>query len=214
MNKILAIIGAGDLGRQIAYHAMHDNHFNTVIFFDDFNQDKLVDGFKLLGKTEAVLDSYNQGLFTDLIIGIGYKHMQERSNLFNRFKDKIPFVNIIHSSCIVDSSVKLGKGIVMYPGSIIDANVVIGDNVLINIGCVIAHDTNINSNCFLSPSVNLAGFVNVGEKSILGINCTVIDNIKIHSNTQIGGGGVVIKNINKNGLYVGNPVRFIDKNNI
>ena len=42
----------------------------------------------------------------------------------------------------------------------------------------------------------------------------VIDNIKIHSNTQIGGGGVVIKNINKNGLYVGNPVRFIDKNNI
>jgi UDP-3-O-[3-hydroxymyristoyl] glucosamine N-acyltransferase len=91
---------------------------------------------------------------------------------------------------------------------------VIGDNVLINIGCVIAHDTNINSNCFLSPSVNLAGFVNVGEKSILGINCTVIDNIKIHSNTQIGGGGVVIKNINKNGLYVGNPVRFVDKNNI
>lgn len=209
MNKILAIIGAGHLGQQIAYHAINDNHFNAIVFFDDFNHYKLINNCQILGGVDNILDAYDKGLFTDLIIGIGYKHMQERSNLFNRFKDKIPFVNIIHSSCIVDPSVKLGKGIVMYPGSIIDANVVIGDNVLINIGCVIAHDTNINSNCFLSPSVNLAGFVNVGEKSILGINCTVIDNINIHSNTQIGGGSVVIKNINKNGLYVGNPVRFV-----
>lgn len=209
MNKILAIIGAGDLGRQIAYHAMHDNHFNTVIFFDDFNQDKLVDGCKIFGEIENILDFYNKGFFTHLIIGVGYKHMQERSNLFKRFKDEIPFANIIHSSCIIDSSVKFGKGIIVYPGSVIDANVVLGDNILINIGCVIAHDTSIDFNCFLSPSVNLAGFVNVGEKSILGINCTVIDNINIHSNTQIGAGSVVIKNINKNGLYVGNPVRFV-----
>ena len=86
---------------------------------------------------------------------------------------------------------------------------IIRDNVLINIGCVIAHDTSVDAHCFLSPSVNLAGFVNVGEKSILGINCTVIDNINIHSSTQIGAGGVVVKNINKNGLYVGNPVRFV-----
>jgi len=209
MNKILAIIGAGDLGRQIAYHAINDNHFNTIVFFDDFNQNKLVDGCKILGKTENILDFYKKGFFTHLIIGVGYKHMKERSNLFEKFKDEMPFANIIHSSCIIDSSVKLGKGIIIYPGSVIDANVVLGDNILINIGCVIAHDTSIESNCFLSPSVNLAGFVNVGQKSILGINCTVIDNINIHSNTQIGAGSVVIKNINKNGLYVGSPVRFV-----
>jgi sugar O-acyltransferase (sialic acid O-acetyltransferase NeuD family) len=209
MNKILAIIGAGDLGRQIAFHAITDNHFNTVVFFDDFNQNEIVDGCKLIGGSESVIDLYNKERFTHLIIGVGYKHMQERSNLFKRFKGKVPFANVIHSSCIIDSSVKIGEGVVLYPGSIIDANVIIRDNVLINIGCVIAHDTSVDAHCFLSPSVNLAGFVNVGEKSILGINCTVIDNINIHSSTQIGAGGVVVKNINKNGLYVGNPVRFV-----
>jgi acetyltransferase-like isoleucine patch superfamily enzyme len=44
---------------------------------------------------------------------------------------------------------------------------------------------------------------------ILGINATVIDNITIVSNTQLGGGSVVIKNIEHSGLYVGNPTRFI-----
>tara|TARA_B100000214_G_scaffold124414_1_gene88304 strand:- start:6369 stop:7001 length:633 start_codon:yes stop_codon:yes gene_type:complete len=209
MNKILAIIGAGDLGQQIAYHAISDNHSNTIVFFDDFSKKKLIDGCQVLGTVDDILDSYNKGLFTHLIIGIGYKHMDKRFDLFRRFNDKIPFLNIIHSSCILDSSVKLGSGIVMFPGSILDANVVIGDNVLINIGCVIAHDTTIESDCFLSPSVNLAGFVNVGKKSILGINCTIIDNIDIESSTQIGAGSVVIKNIDKKGLYVGNPVRFV-----
>ena len=209
MNKTLAIIGAGDLGKQIAYHAISDNHFNTVVFFDDFNQNELINNFQVLGKVDDVFDSYNQGLFTHLIIGIGYKHMQERSDLFNRFKKDIPFTNIIHSSCNIDSSVMLGTGIVMYPGSILDANVVISDNVLINIGCVIAHDTKIESDCFLSPGVTLAGFVNVGTGSILGISCTVIDNININPNTQLGGGCVVIKNINKKGLYVGNPAYFV-----
>jgi acetyltransferase-like isoleucine patch superfamily enzyme len=61
----------------------------------------------------------------------------------------------------------------------------------------------------LSPRVALAGFVTVEEMCILGINATVIDNINIVSKTQIGGGSVVIKNIEQSGLYVGNPIRFI-----
>lgn len=42
-----------------------------------------------------------------------------------------------------------------------------------------------------------------------GANIKVIDNISIVSKTQIGGGTVVTKNIEHNGLYVGNPQRFI-----
>ena len=49
----------------------------------------------------------------------------------------------------------------------------------------------------------------IEEKCIIGINSTVIDNITIISNTQLGGGTVVIKNIIQSGLYVGNPQKFI-----
>jgi len=209
MTKILGIIGAGHLGQQIAYYAISDNHFDKVVFFDDYTDCKFVNGFNVLGKIKDVINCFNENLFTELIIGIGYKHMERRKFFFNQFRDCIRFASIIHSSCYVDSSVKYGVGIVVYPGSVIDARVTLKNNILINVGCTIAHDTTINSHCFLSPRVALAGLIEVGEQSILGINCTIIDNISIAAETQIGGGSVVIKSISEKGLYVGNPVRYI-----
>jgi UDP-3-O-[3-hydroxymyristoyl] glucosamine N-acyltransferase len=78
-----------------------------------------------------------------------------------------------------------------------------------NLGCCIAHDALIGAHTFLSPRVAIAGFVKVEEGCNLGINSTIIDNIAIAANTQIGGGSVVIKAIEKSGLYVGNPVRYV-----
>ena len=34
--KTLGIIGAGDLGQQIADYAINDNHYDGVVFFDDY----------------------------------------------------------------------------------------------------------------------------------------------------------------------------------
>ena len=34
--KKLALIGAGDLGQQIAWHAKQDGHYEVVGFFDDY----------------------------------------------------------------------------------------------------------------------------------------------------------------------------------
>ena len=49
--KKLAIIGSGDLGRLIAYHAIQDNQFQVVGFFDDYAKTgSSVDNIKILGK--------------------------------------------------------------------------------------------------------------------------------------------------------------------
>lgn len=207
--KTLAIIGSGHLGQQIAHFAIIDGHYKEVVFFDDFNEEKEVNGFLIKGKTSLIEDSFKGNIFDELIIGIGYKHMGARKRLHEKFVLKVPFATIVHSSCIVDPTAILGSGTIVYPGSIIDANVNIKDNVLINIGCAVAHDTIIHSHCFLSPRVVLAGFIIIGKECVLGINSTVIDNINIADAVQIGGGTVVIKNIEESGLYVGNPARFI-----
>lgn len=210
--KTLAIIGSGHLGQQIAHFAISDGHYSKVVFFDDFNEAEEVNGFKIIGKTGSIEDSFNGKLFDDLIVGIGYNHMDVRKEFYEKFNLKIPFATIVHSSNIIDPTAIIGSGTILYPGSILDANVEIKDNIIINIGCLVSHDTIIHSHCFISPRVALAGFVNVGEKCVLGINSTIIDNIKIASNVQTGGGSVVIKNIEQPGLYVGNPLRFIKPN--
>ncbi|MBP1224039.1 acetyltransferase [Flavobacterium sp. 1355] len=207
--KTLAIIGSGDLGQQIAHYAISDKHYKKVVFFDDFTDKDKINGFCILGKTEAVEQEFLKKSFDELIIGIGYKHLQIRKSLFDRFEKKIPFGKIVHSSSWLDKTVQIKEGSIIYPRCSIDANVIIESNTILNIGCVVAHDSIVGRHSFLSPRVALAGFIKVEEMCIIGINATIIDNIRIVSETQIGGGAVVIKNIENPGLYVGNPVRFI-----
>lgn len=208
--KRLAVIGSGDLGQQIACHATNDKQFNVVGFFDDFaEKDSIVNGFKILGNISEIEQYFDYAFFDEIIIGIGYKHLSYREKLFNKLKDKIKFATLIHSSCYIDTSCKIENGVCIFPGSVLDYNVEIKENVLINVGSTIAHDSKIESHTFLSPRVAIAGFVSVGKRCFLGISTTIINNISIVDDVQTGGGTVVIKNITEQGLYVGNPSRFI-----
>lgn len=207
--KTLAIIGSGDLGQQIAHYALSDKHYGKVVYFDDFTTQIEINGCLVLGKTSEIISAFEANQFDELLIGIGYKHLQVRKALFEKFSSIIPFGKIIHSSSWVDTNADVEKGCIIYPGCIIDAKAVIKANTILNIGCSIAHDTTINSHCFLSPRVAIAGFVSVEESCILGINSTIIDNVNIVANTQLGGATVVINSIEKSGLYVGNPAKFV-----
>ena len=207
--KTLAIIGAGHLGQQIAHYAISDNHYQSVVFFDDFATQEFQNGYQILGTTQALLPHFSNKTFDELIIGVGYKHLDVRKELFQKYFNHIPFATIIHSSCWVDKTAKVNTGSVIYPNCTIDANATIENNTILNISCSIAHDSVIGAHSFLSPRVAVAGFVTIHEQTILGINSTIIDSISIAPKTQIGGGAVVIKTIQESGLYVGNPARFI-----
>jgi len=208
--KKLAIIGSGDLGQLIAYHAATANLYTIAGFFDDFKSPgDQAHGHPILGGKEDILPQFNQGDFDVLMVAIGYKHFTFRKTIFERFKGKIPYATLIHPSSYVDPSATVGEGTFILPGCTLDMNVTIGDNVLLNTAVSIAHDSAVGNHSFLSPNVCLAGFVKIGNSCNIGINSTIIDSISIVEEAQTGGGTVVIKNIDKPGLYVGNPARFI-----
>lgn len=209
--KTLAIIGAGHLGQQIANYAITDKHYKKVVFFDDFISDKQVNGYFVLGSTKEVIIKFQENTFDEIIIGIGYKHLDIRKKMYEHFINVIPFGVIIHSTSWIDASATIEKGCVIYPNCQIDYKTIIKANTILNIASTVSHDTVIGSHSFLSPRVAIAGFVNLADECILGVNCTIIDNINIVSKTQIGAGTVVVKNIDKSGIYIGNPARLIDK---
>ncbi len=208
--KKLAIIGSGDLGQLIAHHAVTDKQFEVYGFFDDTKDaDTVVQGHSIRGSIKDIQLHFDEQLFDYVLIGIGYKHFDFRKKLFIDLQGKIPFANLIHSSCYIDPSVKIGVGNVLLPGCVLDMNAELKDNILLNTACTIAHDSSIGSHTFLSPAVSLAGFIQIGACCNLGINTTVIDNIDIANEVQTGGGTVVINDLNQKGLYVGNPARFV-----
>lgn len=206
MSKILAILGAGELGQQIANFAISDGHYSKVLFYDDFSAESNVQG-----TSNALISDYSESKFSELIIGIGYHHLQPRKEKYEALKGKIPFGKIIHSSCWVDASAVIGDGCILYPNCTIDKNVIIDDNTILNLNCTIAHDTKIESHSFLAPSVTIAGFCTIGEQSFLGVGTVISDSITINSNIKTGAGTVVVKNLNQPGLYIGVPSKIIDK---
>ncbi|MCE3280306.1 MAG: hypothetical protein K0S44_2497 [Bacteroidetes bacterium] len=208
--KKLGIIGSGDLGQLIAYHAGTSLKYEVIGFFDDFRQKgEVISGHRIIGGINDVLSSFHDGTIEELMIGIGYKHFELRKQMFVTYSSKIPMATIIHPSSYVDPSCKIGPGVFILPGCVLDRNVEISGNVLLNTGCVIAHDSIIGAHSFLSPAVKIAGFVRIGECCSIGINTTIIDNLIIADEVKTGGGCVVIKSIDRVGLYVGNPAKFI-----
>lgn len=209
MSKTLAIMGVGDLGKQIAHLALSDNHYQKIVFFDDFTTRTEYLNFSVLGKSTDILEKYNQSQFDELIIAIGYNHLSVKDNLYHSFKDKIPFGKVIHSSAWIDPSAQIGDGVVIYPRVVIDQNVEVKSNSLINLSVTIAHDSIIHHSSFLAPSVAISGNVRVGKCCFIGTNTTIRDGITIESFSLVGSGSLVVKNIIESGTYFGCPVKKI-----
>ncbi len=55
--------------------------------------------------------------------------------------------------------------------------------------------------CFLAPGACISGRTVIGENCFLGINSTVRDNIKIGRRVIIGGGAVIKKDCEDDGVY-------------
>ncbi len=205
--KTLGIIGAGDLGKQIAYYAINDNHYDEVVFFDDYYDNNTQNNIKVIGKLVDIEKAFKNKVFDELIIGIGYKHLEFKKEIYEQLKDKITFGKIIHSSSIISNSANIEEGCVIYPGCIIDINSIVKANTIINIGCSISHDSEVGKHCFLSPRVAIAGFVKISNGCFLGINSTIIDNITISSKVKLGASTVVTNSITEEGLYIGVPAK-------
>ena len=209
--KRIAIIGAGDLGQQIAHFVTTDNQYEVVGYVDDWQEKgTVVNGKPVLGVIDDLQVLYREGCFEEVIIGVGYKHFEFRKALYLRFDGLIPFATFVHSSCYVDPTSEIGQGVVIYPHCIIDRNAHIKDNVFINWGSGVGHDAVLESHSFIAAKVLIAGLAHVGEMCMIGNGAVTIDHIQIADSTTIGGGAVVVKNIqNPNGIYVGNPAKFL-----
>lgn len=184
----IAIIGAGDMGQQIA-HMGAVNGYSIAGFFDDYhNTGCVVAELPVLGSTDDIITKKDK--FDGIVIGIGYKHFNVRKKLYEWLvAENIHMQTIIDKRAIVDETAEVGDGSIVMSNVILDKGVRIGANVFVNIGSTIAHDSFIGNHSFVAPRAAVAGFTRIGECNFLGINSTVIDNIATADNVFIGGGG-------------------------
>ena len=117
----------------------------------------------------------------------------------------------------------LGNNVFIGPFVEIQKNVFVDDNTRIQSHSFLCEKVKIGKNCFIGHGTMFInddfknGKINkvfkqtsISNNVLIGSNSTILP-VKICSKVIIGAGSVVTKNINKSGVYAGNPAKFIRK---
>ena len=107
--------------------------------------------------------------------------------------------------------VEIQKNVFVDDDTRIQSHSFLCEKVKIGKNCFIGHGTMFINDDFKNDKINkVFKQTNVSNNVLIGSNSTILP-IKICSKVIIGAGSVVTKNINKSGVYAGNPAKFIRK---
>ncbi len=185
--------------------------YECVGFLDD-NKDKWGNkfgGIKVLGSLKSAVE-YPTSYFVNGI-GSSQNYTKKEFIISKTGLTLERFENIIHPIASVSEMAKIGYGNVIFQNVTITSNVKIGHHIIILPNTVVSHDDSIGDYTCIAGGACISGGVTIGKSCYLGTNCTIKENLKIGDYSMIGMGSVVLNNVPKNSVYVGNPARFLKK---
>ena len=127
-----------------------------------------------------------------------------RKKIVEKLKNNknIIFPNIILGDTRICEDVQMGKGCIISMDARISTNVTLGSFIFMNTGSKVCHDGKLGNYVTLSPDVTLAGNVIVGDNTEI-----VIQGITIGTNTVIGAGSVVVRDVEDHCKAAGVPAK-------
>ena len=207
--KPLIIVGAGGLGREVAWLVTDINRqkpeWDLIGFVDDGVQGNTVEGYQVLGPVKHLFE-----MSPDIWVVVAIADSKTRMKFIQQIQDQgRKLATLVHPSVSMSDYVKIGDGSIICSGAIITTNVSLGISNIINPGCFIGHDTKLQDFVSLMPASNLAGEVRVGEGCYFGLNSCVINRTSIGEWSVIGAGATVVNDIPAYSLAVGVPARVV-----
>lgn len=193
-----ALIGYGGFAREIKSHMGCD-----LTFFVD-------DEYWKEGHSEVLpLSTFNPNEYQVLI---AIANPIDRYNVVNRLPKETEYFSFIHPSAIIlDDNINIGVGSIVCAGSILTTNIKIGKHTHLNLQTTIGHDCVIGDYFTTAPGVKVSGNCDIGDRVYIGTNSSIREKIKICDDVTIGLGAGVVKHITEPGVYVGCPVKKINK---
>lgn len=206
----LYIIGAGNVGGFVAYHAHEMGHYNIKGFIDD-DIGKLgskVFGYSVVGTTDLLLSLKEP---TAVVLAIANPLAKEvlLEKIVNNHM--LVFPNFIHPNAWLGHGVEIGIGNIIYPGVSINYETEVKNFCTINLNSAIGHNCTLEDFVTLSPGVNFGGFTHVSVKGFVGIGATTLQGTKIGYEATVGGQTMVLQNVPDYLTAVGNPNRLLNR---
>lgn len=196
----MTVVGAGGHAKVVISTARADGYNVTRVVDDDpahWGQDH--HGVIVSGPVAPVLADPA----ARVVLAIG----DNRTRLRLAESARCTFVRIIHPAALVDGTVAVGGGTVVFAGAIVQPDTILGDHVIVNTGASIDHDCVLEAGVHVAPGARLAGNVTLGEAVLIGIGAVVIPGVTIGDGTTVGAGAAVVGDLPAGVVARGVPAR-------
>lgn len=206
--KNLLIVGAGRFGREVCEWAKqskdHGENWRVAGFLDSRRQ--ILDGFCLAETIMGTPEDYAP-LSEDVFICAVGDVLQKRKYCEMLSSKGADFANVIHSSVVVSSHARLGRGIILCPGVVIAPNAELGDFVAVNTQSFVAHDVRVASYVQIHANVAINGAAELAEGCVIGSNAAILPDTRVGEYATVGAGSIVLKSVEAGETVFGNPAR-------
>ena len=205
VRKGLLILGFGGHARSVADVALSSG-IKQLLFIDANARDgEQFLGFRILRSMEGSLTKGWQCL------------PASGDNMTRKLQVEMAELQNWPLATLVSPTATIGMGSVISPGCFIAHHAHVGPMVTIGQGCIINTRAIVEHDCIVGDYSHISIGTSVAGRSVVGDFCsifagsTVIDSLEICSDVIVGGGAVVIRNIQKPGVYVGVPAKRVNK---
>ena len=188
-----ALVGFGGHAREV----MAQMGVKLTCFVDD---KYVVDGTKPISKFNP----------SEYALMVAVADSKDRFDIVQRLPKGTKFFTWVHPTVLImDDNIEIGEGAFIGANSILTTNIKIGNHSLLNRANHIGHDCIIGDYFSAMPGSIVSGNVTIGDKVYLGTNSSIKEKLSVVDNVTIGLNTGIVKNINKEGIYVGANTRML-----
>ena len=211
--KHLVIVGAGEFGREIYWHAIESYGYNTEFDIkgyidDDFEPSEK----KYMNLQKPLISSVKEYKPSDddvFICAIGSVNGRRLAVENIKSKDG-KFINIIHRTSLIQGNTSFGEGVFIGPYTVIGDSVTIGNHVMLNTHSSIGHDAVLGDYTCVMSYVDITGRCQIGQNVFIASGARMTPSTKIGDGAYIGIGSVVLRKVKAGTKVFGYPAKAVD----
>lgn len=203
-SKRLAVLGAGDAALQLFDATCSSDKYEIIAFYETNQEYKYETLFgievKKVESINQIINDFKDNLFDEIIISFS-GNIEARTMIFNQLIEaNVKIGNVIHSTAIISENVVMGVGNLIFANTRIGPFSIIGNNNVISANCSIEHNNILGDGNTFGPAVVFSGSCVVGDMNRFGTMIGIEPFVKIGSNSVIGSGLILTRNIDNNKL--------------
>ena len=210
---ILGIYGSGGSGRELLHmikrHEILVSAWEKIVFIDDTKPNGVFKNVEVI-HFDDFCKKYKPDI-AKIVIAVGEpKYRYELSN--KALQKGYLFATILSPLADISDDAVIEDGVVVKDYAMVSSDTQIGFNTWIQSHSIVGHDAHIGKNCQISSFATIAGRTIVEDNVFVGIGACIREDMVIGEFAIISMGAVVLKNVGKNKIAMGNPAREIAEN--